>query len=81
MLEVLSTVFGLIQGILVMLNKRSNWIFYSLQMLFLVLFSINAHLWGDMAIDSVYFFVGIGGYFLWKKGHYCPLKNQNSSLK
>ena len=57
MLEVLSTVFGLIQGVLVMLDKRSNWIFYSLQMLFLLLFSINVHLWGDVAIDSIYFFI------------------------
>ena len=69
MLEVLSTVFGLIQGVLVMLDKRSNWIFYSLQMFFLILFSINVHLWGDVAIDSIYFFVGIGGYFLWRKGN------------
>lgn len=67
MLEILSTVFGLVQGVLVMLNKRSNWIFYSLQMLFLILFSTNVHLWGDVAIDSVYFFVGIGGLFLWRK--------------
>ena len=69
MLEVLSTVFGLVQGVLVMLDKRSNWIFYSLQMLFLVLFSINVHLWGDVAIDSIYFFIGIGGYFLWREGN------------
>ena len=69
MLEVLSTVFGLIQGVLVMLDKRSNWIFYSLQMLFLLLFSINVHLWGDVAIDSIYFFIGIVGYFLWRPGN------------
>lgn len=68
MFEILSTVFGLVQGVLVMLNKRSNWIFYSLQMFFLVFFSISVHLWGDVAIDSVYFFMGIGGYFLWRKG-------------
>ena len=68
MLEVLSTVFGLIQGVLVMLDKRSNWIFYSLQMLFLLLFSINVHLWGDVAFDSIYFFIGIVGYFLWRPG-------------
>ncbi|MGM9833499.1 MAG: nicotinamide riboside transporter PnuC [Candidatus Limisoma sp.] len=66
-LELLSTILGLIQGVLVMLDKRSNWIFYSLQMLFLVLFSISMHLWGDVVINSIYFFVGIGGFFLWKK--------------
>ena len=68
MLEILSTLFGLVQGVLVMLNKRSNWIFYSLQMLFLVLFSISVHLWGDVVIDSIYFFIGIAGFILWKKG-------------
>lgn len=68
MLEVLSMVFGLIQGVLVMLDCRSNWIFYTLQMVFLVLFSIDMRLWGDVAIDSIYFFLGIGGFFLWRKG-------------
>lgn len=67
--EILATVFGLIQGILVMLDKRSNWIFYSLQMLFLVAFSINVRLWGDVAIDSVYSLLGIAGFILWKKGN------------
>lgn len=52
-----------------MLDKRSNWVFYSLQMIFLVLFSINVHLWGDVVIDSIYLFVGIGGFFIWKKGN------------
>ena len=68
MLEVLSTVFGLIQGVLVMLDRRSNWIFYTLQMFFLILFSIDMCLWGDVTIDSIYFLLGIGGFFLWRKG-------------
>lgn len=53
MIEMLPTVFGLIQGVLVMLDKRSNWAFYTLQMFFLVLFSIKVQLWGDVAIDSL----------------------------
>ena len=40
MIEIGATILGLIQGILVMLNKRSNWIFYVLQMLLLIIFSI-----------------------------------------
>ena len=68
MLEVLSTVLALIQGVLVMLDRRSNWFFYTLQMFFLVLFSMDMRLWGDMTIDSIYFFLGIGGFFLWRKG-------------
>lgn len=65
--EILAVVFGIIQGILVMLDKRSNWIFYSFQMLFLVVFSFNSRLWGDVAIDSAYFFVGIAGFLFWQK--------------
>lgn len=68
MVEILSSIFGLIQGILIMLNKRSNWIFYTLQMIFLVLFSIEVHLWGDVIIDVLYAILGILGFILWGKG-------------
>ncbi|MBQ6323899.1 MAG: nicotinamide mononucleotide transporter [Bacilli bacterium] len=63
--EIGATVFGLIQGVLVMLNKRSNWIFYILQMLFLLLFSAINHLYGDIANNSIYFAMGIVGFILW----------------
>ena len=46
--EIGATILGLIQGLLVMLNKRSNWIFYILQMLFLIVFSAMNHLYGDI---------------------------------
>lgn len=67
-LEISATLLGLIQGVLVMLDKRSNWVFYSLQMLFLVAFSFKVRLWGDVLIDSVYFLMGVAGFILWKKG-------------
>lgn len=67
-LEISATLLGLIQGVLVMLDKRSNWVFYSLQMLFLVAFSFKVRLWGDVIIDSIYFLMGIAGFILWKKG-------------
>ena len=63
--EIGATVFGLIQGVLVMLNKRSNWIFYILQMLFLILFSAINHLYGDIVNNSIYFTMGIVGFILW----------------
>ena len=73
MFEVLSTVIGLIQGVLVMLDRRSNWFFFTFQMFILVLFSIDTRLWGDVTIDSIYFFLGIGGFFLWRKGSQAEL--------
>lgn len=68
-LEIFATAFGLIQGVLVMLDKRSNWVFYSLQMIFLVAFSFNVRLWGDVIVDCFYFLLGIAGFILWKKGN------------
>ena len=64
-IEMGATVLGLIQGLLVMLNKRSNWIFYILQMLFLIMFSLVNHLYGDIANNSIYLVMGIVGYILW----------------
>lgn len=66
-LELGATILGLIQGVLVMLNKRSNWIFYILQMIFLIVFSCINHLYGDVANNSIYLVMGIIGFILWNK--------------
>ena len=65
--EIGATVFGLIQGVLVMFNKRSNWIFYILQMIFLLVFSSINHLYGDVTNNSIYLVMGIVGFILWNK--------------
>lgn len=64
-LELGATILGLIQGVLVMLNKRSNWIFYILQMIFLIIFSSINHLYGDITNNSIYLIMGIIGFILW----------------
>lgn len=79
-LEIGATVLGLIQGVLVMLNKRSNWIFYILQMAFLIVFSIINHLYGDVVNNSIYFVMGIIGFILWNKNKETN-KITNCSLK
>lgn len=66
-LEVGATILGLMQGVLVMLNKRSNWIFYTLQMLFLIIFSLSNRLYGDVVNNSVYLVMGVVGFVLWNK--------------
>ena len=66
-IEMAATILGLIQGVLVMLNKRSNWIFYILQMLFLIIFSIMNHLYGDVVNNSIYLVMGVIGFILWNK--------------
>ena len=64
-LEIGATILGLIQGVLVMFNKRSNWIFYILQMAFLILFSSMNHLYGDVVNNSIYLLIGVFGFILW----------------
>lgn len=66
-IEIAATIFGLIQGLLVMLNKRSNWIAYIIQMILLVIFSINAKLYGDVINNSIYIVLGVIGFILWNK--------------
>lgn len=64
-LEMGATILGLMQGYLAMINKRSNWIFYIFQMLFLIAFSAMNHLYGDVVNNSIYLVMGVVGFILW----------------
>ena len=66
-LEISATILGLTQGVLVLLNKRSNWIFYIAQMLCLIFFALANKLYGDMTNSIIYLILGIVGWFLWSK--------------
>lgn len=65
--EIGATIFGLVQGILVMLNKRSNWIAYSIQMLLMIFFSLSMNLYGDVVNSSIYLILGIIGFVIWNQ--------------
>jgi len=65
--EIGATLFGLIQGVLVMFNKRSNWIAYSIQMALMIMFSLSMHLYGDVVNSSIYLVLGIIGFIIWNK--------------
>ena len=77
MLEILAVLFGLLQGISVALNKKSNWIFYIIQMFFMCAFSWENHLYGDTVNNFIYIFLGFYGWFSWSKPQskiaYCTL--------
>ena len=66
-LEIIATLLGLCQGVLVMLNKRSNWLFYTLQMAVMVAFSVCSKLYGDVVNSAVYFCIGVVGFIFWGK--------------
>lgn len=67
LLEIFATVFGLCQGVLVMLNKRSNWLFYILQIITLFVFATINRLYGDMVNNVIYLIMGIFGALLWSR--------------
>jgi len=66
-LEIGATIFGLIQGVLVMFNKRSNWIAYSIQMILMIFFSLSMRLYGDVTNSTIYLVLGIIGFIIWNK--------------
>ncbi len=66
-LEIGATVFGLLQGFLAMLNKRSNWIAYGMQMLFMIIFSFMMNLYGDVANNAFYLVIAIVGFIIWNR--------------
>lgn len=66
-LEIGATIFGLIQGVLALLNKRSNWIAYIIQMLLMIIFSFSMNLYGDVTNSSIYLVLGIIGFIIWNK--------------
>ena len=65
MLEIITSIFGLIQGILIMFNKKENWIFYLLNIITLTFFSFKAKLYGDVLENSIYLLIGFFGLFSW----------------
>ena len=64
--EIGATIFGLIQGLLVMFNRRSNWVFYTIQVIFLIVFSFLNHLFGDILNNFIYLVLGVIGFVTWK---------------
>lgn len=84
-LEICATVFGLSQGMLVLLNKKSNWIFYILQMICMIAFSLRSRLYGDFVNSCIYLILGVIGFILWNKGKVllisqCNLKEKVSYI-
>lgn len=65
MLEIITTIFGLIQSILIMFNRKENWIFYILNIGTLIIYSFFVKLYGDVLENSIYLIIGLFGMFSW----------------
>lgn len=65
MLEIFATMCGLIQSVLILFKRKENWIFYILNILSLILFSLNVKLYGDVIENLIYVIFGLLGLFTW----------------
>ena len=65
MLEIFTAICGLIQSILILFRRKENWVFYLLNIGALTLFSLYAHLYGDVLENTVYVVFGILGLTTW----------------
>lgn len=66
-LEISATIFGLLQGLLVLLNNKYNWLFYIAQIVCLIVFSYFNKLYADTFSNVIYLMFGIKGWILWNK--------------
>ena len=66
-LEISATIFGLLQGLLVLLHNRYNWLFYIAQIICLIIFSYYNKLYADTFGNIIYLMFGIQGWILWNK--------------
>lgn len=64
-IEIIAVVAGIVQSVLVLLNRRSNWIFYIIQMVFLAIFSCKVGLYGNVALNCIYVLFGVWGCVTW----------------
>lgn len=65
LLELISTGTGLLQGGLILINKKENWIFHIIMCVTLTMFSAGVNLWGDVVENVIYLGMGIFGCAIW----------------
>lgn len=78
-LEISATVLGLLQALFVLLNKRLNWVFYILQMICMIIFSLKNKFYGDVSNNCIYLIFGIIGFITWRSSK--PLSITICTLK
>jgi len=74
-IEIICTICGLIQGLLILLKRKENWIFYLLNISTLIIYSFCAHLYGDVIENCIYLTIGIFGTFAWMNNKFAKRFN------
>lgn len=81
MVEIISSLFGLIQGILILFKKKENWIFYLLNIGTLTVYSFTVHLYGDVIENGFYLFFGILGLLTWYNKQVASMTKNHNTIK
>ena len=65
--EIIAVLLGVLQSVLILLNRRSNWYFYIGQMVALAVFSFLIGMYGNVMLDFLYIGFGVWGLVTWGK--------------
>lgn len=64
-LQWMATVFGLLQGLLILLKRKENWIFLLAQSVTYMVWALGSNLYADVLEQSVYIVLSILGFSIW----------------
>lgn len=65
LIEMVPAIFGLVQGVLILMKRKENWIFYLLNISTLIIYSLSVHLYGDVIENLIYLIIGLFGTLVW----------------
>lgn len=64
-LQYMATVFGLLQGLLIIFKVKENWIFLFAQSITYVVWALGFNLWADVIEQGIYILLAVLGFSIW----------------
>lgn len=61
----MATIFGLLQGLLILLKRKENWTFLLAQSVTYMVWALGSNLYADVLEQSVYIVLSILGFSIW----------------
>ena len=64
-LQWMATIFGLLQGLLILLKRKENWTFLLAQSVAYLVWALGSNLYADVVEQSIYILLSILGFSIW----------------
>ena len=64
-LQWMATIFGLLQGLLILLKRKENWTFLLVQSVTYMVWALGSNLYADVLEQSIYIVLSILGFSIW----------------